>query len=193
MKASRKHGRRAAVRKLALILAGALTLTIAASSGASAAAPIVNEHSSATETFPDTVCGIHGTTTVSTVDNFKLYADNTFLDTAVFHTVFTADNGKSVMIFAAVQTSGPADPIQNADGTVTFVTTYKGLPEKLSIPGGPTLSLDAGTATIATTLLPLPNGDFQFVSMTVTGEHGPHPDLDSGFGLFCDVVIPALT
>jgi hypothetical protein len=193
MKASRKHGRRAAVRKLALILAGALTLTIAASSGASAAAPIVNEHSSATETFPDTVCGIQGTTTVSTVDNFKLYADNTFLDTAVFHTVFTADNGKSVMIFAAVQTSGPADPIQNADGTVTFVTTYKGLPEKLSIPGGPTLSLDAGTATIATTLLPLPNGDFQFVSMTVTGEHGPHPDLDSGFGLFCDVVIPALT
>jgi hypothetical protein len=193
MKASRKHGRAAVMRKLALVFAGALALTIAASSGASAATPIVNQHSNLTETFPDTVCGIQGTTTVSTVDNFKLYADNTFLDTATFHTVFTADNGKSVMIFAAVQTSGPAEPIQNADGTVTFVTTYKGLPEKISIPGGPTLSLDAGTATIATTLLPPPNGDFQFVSMTVSGENGPHPDLDSGFQLLCNLVIPALT
>ena len=31
---------------------------------------------------------------------------------------------------------------------MTFVTTVVGLPEKLSITGGPTLSLDAGTVTI---------------------------------------------
>jgi hypothetical protein len=39
----------------------------------------------------------------------------------------------------------------------------------------------------------LPDGGFQFVSMTVSGEHGPHPELDSGFKLFCNVLIPALT
>ena len=89
--------------------------------------------------------------------------------------------------------TGPADAIQNADGTITFINTYKGLPEKLSIAGGPTLSRDAGTVTIAMTFLPLPNGDLQFVSQTVSGEHGPHPDLDSGFELFCNVLIPALT
>jgi len=186
-------GRGATVRKLALVLAGALALTIAASGTASAAAPIVNEHSRFTDTFPDQLCDIQGTSTISVVDNFKLYADNTFLDTTNFRQVFTAENGKSVLIFAADQTSGPADPIQNADGTITFITTFKGLPEKLSVPGGPTLSRDAGVVTLATTFLPLPNGDLQFVSQPVSGEHGPHPELDSGLQLFCDVLIPALT
>jgi hypothetical protein len=186
-------GRAATVRKLALVLAGALALTIAASGSASAAAPIVNEHSMFTDTFPDQLCGIQGTSTISVVDNFKLYADNTFLDTTNFRQVFTADNGKSVLIFSADQTSGPAEPVQNADGTITFITTFKGLPEKLSVPGGPTLSRDAGVVTLATTFLPLPNGDLQFVSQTASGEHGPHPDLASDFELFCNVLIPALT
>ena len=184
-------GRAARVRKLALVLAGALALTIGASGSAFAAAPIANEHTSSTETFPDELCGIQGTSTVSVVDNFKLYADGTFLDTFRVRQVFTAENGKSVVIFTAGQRSGPAEPIQNADGTVTFINTFKGLPEKLSIAGGPTLSRDAGVATIAVTGHLLPNGDFEFVSATVSGEHGPHPDL--GGGLFCDVITPALT
>ena len=69
----------------------------------------------------------------------------------------------------------------------------QGVPEKLSIPGGPTLLRDAGAVIIATTLRPLPNGEFGFVSQTVSGEHGPHPDLASDFELFCDVLVPALT
>src|SRR5215471_13379027 len=68
-------GRAATAWKLALVLAGALALTIAASGGASAAAPIVNEHSMSTDTFPDQLCGIQGTSTVSIVDNFKVFAD----------------------------------------------------------------------------------------------------------------------
>jgi hypothetical protein len=185
------HG--ATVRKLALVLAGALALTIGAAGGASAAGPIVNQHTSSTQTFPDQVCGISGTSTINLVDNFKLFADGTFLDTSRFHQVFTAQNGKAVVIFSAGQVTGPANPIQNTDGTITFINTFKGLPEKLSIAGGPTLSRDAGTATVATTFLPLPNGDLQFVSQTVSGVHGPHPELDSGFEVFCNVLIPALT
>jgi hypothetical protein len=184
-------GRAARVRKLALVLAGALALTIAASGSASAAAPLANEHTSSTETFPDELCGIAGTSTVNMVDNFKLYADGTSRDTFRVRQVFTAENGKSVVIFMAGQRSGPAEPIQNADGTITFINTFKGLPEKLSIAGGPTLSRDAGTATVAVTLRPLGDDEFEFVSATVSGEHGPHPDL--GGGLFCDVLTPALT
>jgi hypothetical protein len=186
-------GRAATVWKLALILAGALALTIAASGSASAAAPIVNEHSTITDTFPDQLCDIQGTSTINIVDNFKLYADNTFLDTSRFRQVFTAENGKSVMIFSAGQVSGLNDPIENADGTITFINTFKGLPEKLSIAGGPTLSRDAGVVTLTQTFRELPNGDLELISVTVSGEHGPHPDLDSGFELFCNVLIPALT
>jgi hypothetical protein len=188
-----KRPLRATVRKLALVLAGALALTIAASGGASAAAPTVNEHTRSTKTFPEEICGVPGTSTLSVVDNFKLFADGTFLDTISSREVFTAQNGKSVVISVDRQASGPAEPIQNADGTITFITTYKGLPEKLSINHGPTLLRNAGTATLADTFLPLPNGDLQFVSETVSGEHGQLPDLDSGFELFCDVLIPALT
>jgi hypothetical protein len=186
-------GRAATAPKLALVLAGALALTIAASGSAAAAAPIVNEHNRSTDTFRDHVCGIRGTSTVSIVDNFKLYANGTFRDTSRFRQLFTARNGKSVVIFSAGQVSGPADPVQNADGTITFTNTFKGLPEKLSIAGGPTLSRDAGRVTLAQTFRPLPNGDLKFVSVTVSGEHGPHPDLDSGFEVFCNVLIPALT
>jgi hypothetical protein len=181
------------VWKLALVLTGALALTIAASGSASAAAPIANEHNSFTDTFPDQLCDIQGTSTINVVDNFKLYADNTFRDTSRFRQVFTAENGKSVVIFSAGLLTGLNDPIQNADGTITFISTFKGLPEKLSIPGGPTLSRDAGVVTIANTFLPVPGGEDQFVSMTVSGAHGPHPDLDSDFELFCNVLIPALT
>jgi hypothetical protein len=188
-----KRPLRATVRKLALVLAGALALTIGASGAASATAPIENQHTRSTDTFPDRVCGIRGTFVINFVDNFKLYADGTFRDTSRFRQVFTARNGKSVVIFSAGQVTGLNDPIQNADGTVTFIATFKGLPEKLSIAGGPTLSRDAGVVTIATTFRPLPNGDLRFVSQTVSGEHGPHPELDSGFEVFCNVLIPALT
>jgi hypothetical protein len=121
-----KRPLRVTVRKLALVLAGALALTIAASGGASAAAPTVNEHTRSTETFPEEICGVPGTSTLSVVENFKLFADGTFLDTISSREVFTAQNGKSVVISVDRQASGPAEPIQNADGTITFITTYKG-------------------------------------------------------------------
>jgi hypothetical protein len=138
------------------------------------------------------VCGISGTSVANVVDNFKLYADNTFRDTVRIRQVFTAENGKSVVMFQAGQVTGLNDPIQNADGTITFINTFKGLPEKLSILHGPTLSRDAGVVTVATTFRPLSNGDLEFVSQTFSGKHGPHPDLESGFEVFCNVLIPAL-
>lgn len=184
---------RATVRKLALVLAGALALTIGAAGAASAAAPIENQHTRSTETFRDKVCGIRGTSVVNVVDNFKLYADGTFRDTSRVRQVFTARNGKSVVIFSAGQVTGLNDPIQNADGTITFINTFKGLTQKLSIAGGPTLARDAGVITVFTTFRELPNGDLEFISQTFSGEHGPHPILESGLEVFCDVLIPALT
>jgi hypothetical protein len=153
-----------------------------------------NEHNRFTETFTEEVCGIPGTTTVSGVDNFKLYADGTFRDTYRVRAVFTADeSGKSVVILAAGQATGLDEPIQNPDGTITFITTSKGLPEKISILGGPTLLRDAGVVTVVDTVRQVGEDEFELVSQTFFGEHGPHPDLESGFELFCEVVVPALT
>src|SRR5262249_24346522 len=109
------------VRKLALVLAGALTLTIGASGAASAAAPVANQPTRCTDPCRDRVCGIRGTSVINVVDNFKLYADGTFRDTSRFRQVFTARNGKSVVSFSAGQVTGLNDPIQNADGTITFI------------------------------------------------------------------------
>jgi hypothetical protein len=182
------------MRKFALVLAGALALTLVVSGGAFAAAPLVNEHNRFTDTFSDELCGILGTSTFSGVDNFKLYADGTFRDTSRVRQVFTADeSGKSVIVFSAGQSTGVDEPIQNPDGTITFIDTFKGLPEKLSIAGGPTLLRDAGVVTVTTTLRPLGDDEFEIVSQTFSGEHGPHPDLESDFELFCEVLVPALT
>src|SRR5215472_11494631 len=123
MKEKRPLG--ATVRKLALVLAGALALTNGAAGGASAAAPVENQHTRSTDTFRDKVCGIRGTSVVNVVDNFKLYADGTFRDTSRFRQVFTGRNGKSVVIVSAGQVTGLSDPIQNADGTITFINTFK--------------------------------------------------------------------
>jgi hypothetical protein len=180
--------------RFAFLLIGLLALAVALAGTAAAAKPTVNEHSRFTDTFPDEICGIAGTSTIEVVDNFKLYDDGTFLDTARVSQVFSADDsGKQVQIFSAGQVSGPFDPIDNGDGTITFINTFKGLPEKLSIPGGPTLLRDAGNVTIGQTFFVEPNGDLTFVSRTVFSEKGPHPDLDSGFEAFCNVLVPALT
>src|SRR5215218_1600523 len=86
---------------------GRTALTLAVSSGACAAAPILNEHTQSTETLPEELCGIPGTTTINAVDNFKLYADGTYRDTFRFRAVSTAaESGRSVVIFAAGRTTG---------------------------------------------------------------------------------------
>jgi hypothetical protein len=179
--------------RLVVLVTGLLALAVALPGIGVAAAPVVNEHSSFSDTFPDELCGIAGTSTINGVDNFKLYADGTYLDTFRATQVFTAEGGKQVRIFTARQSSGLDQPIDNGDGTITFMDTFKGLPDKLSIQNGPTLSRDAGTATLTRTFFVEPDESLTLVSLTVSGEHGPHPDLDSGFEAFCNVIVPALT
>ena len=155
------------------------------------AAPLVDRfHGTFSDTFPDNICGIDGTSVVSGMDNIQVFADGTFKDEFRLNQVFTsAATGKSVLLFAANQFVG-AGPIDNGDGTVTFTSTFKGLPKKLKLPNGPVLSRDAGFVTFNDTF-DATTGDF--LGETISPENGPHPDLDSGFTLFCDVIVPALS
>jgi hypothetical protein len=177
-------------RLCALItLLGALLLTSMATTAG--AAPLIDRfHGTFSETFPDNICGIDGTSVVNGMDNIQVFADGTFKDQFRQNLVFTsAATGKSVLIFVAQQFTA-AGPIDNGDGTVTFTFTFKGLPEKLKLPNGTVLSRDAGFVTFNDTF-DATSGDF--LGETISPENGPHPDLDSSFAVFCDVIVPALS
>lgn len=60
----------------------------------------------------------------------------------------------------------------------------------IKLPHGGFLSRDAGAVTITRVFDAI---TFDLVSQTVSGEKGPHPDLDSDFEVFCNVIVRALT
>jgi len=85
--------------------------------------------------------------------------------------------------------------IDEQAGTVTIMTTYGGLFVKFSITRGPTLTRDAGIVTLVDVFEYTgdpnnPVGDL--ISETLSGLHGPHPDLLSDFSVSCDVLVPYL-
>ena len=99
-------------------LVGTLVLALMASTAG--AAPLVDRfHDSFSDTFPDNVCGIDGTSAINVVANVQEFADGTFKLELNQKQVFTsAATGKSVLIaFAAQQVN--TGPIDNGDGTVT--------------------------------------------------------------------------
>ena len=139
------------------------------------------------------LCGIWGTAVVHGTSVFRDTGNGTYFKSGTFWGVFTADNGRSTTLTGAgpqKQTSPPV--IDEQAGTVTITTTYGGLFEKFSITGGRILSLDAGSFSFVDVFKYTgdpnnPLGDP--ISETVSGLHGPHPDLLSGG---CEVLVPYL-
>ncbi len=177
---------------LPLGIATVLACVAAATSLAAGSTKV--EHFS--DTHPETVCGFSGTLAAHGTSVFRDTGSGTFFMSGTFFGVFTADNGKS----ATVSFAGPAKQtlppvIDEQAGTVTIMTTYGGLFQKLSITRGPPLIRDAGPVTFVDVYEYTgdpndPMGDF--ISETLAGLHGPHPDLLSDFSLFCDVLGPYL-
>jgi hypothetical protein len=174
------------VRALVVALIGACAVLPGT---ASAARPIEQFHDHFTDSFSDEVCGIAVDVDVVATDNFFLYPDGTFKDTSSFRTTFTnPENGNSVVVSSAGQFTGPPPIIDEQAGTITFLTSYKGLPEKIQTARGPVLLRDAGVITFADTF-DLETGEF-ISSETIV--NGPHPEADSDFTLFCEVITGAL-
>ena len=180
------------MRKNLLLLAIATALAcVTAATGLAAGSTQVTHFSF---TKPSNVCGISGTTVGHGTSVFRDTGNGTYFMSGHFVGVFTAaDTGKSTTLtFAGPQKQTSPAVIDAQAGTVTIATTYGGLFEKFSITGGPTLSLNAGPATLIDVFAYTgdpndPVGDF--ISETVSDLHGPHPDLQSGG---CDVLVPYL-
>jgi hypothetical protein len=181
-------GRLTVPRALLVALIAALVVLPASALGAK---PIEQFHDHFTESFSDEICGIPVDVTLVATDNFFLYADESFKDTSSFRSTLTNPvNGKSVVISSAGLVSGPAPIVDEEAGTITFLTSFKGLPEKIQTANGRVLLRDAGFVTFADTF-DLETGEF--ISSEIIVNKGPHPDLDSDFTLFCEVVSKALT
>src|SRR4029434_10848730 len=99
-------------------------------------------------------------------------------------------NENSVVVSSAGQNSVPPPIVDEEAGTITFLTSFKGLPEQIQTANGPVLLRDAGIITFADPF-DLQTGDFTPSEIVVT--NGPHPEADSDFTLFCEVISEALT
>jgi hypothetical protein len=179
--------RYAILRALLVALVTALAIVPGA---ALAAKPVEQFHDHFTESFSDQLCGIAVEVDLVVTDNFFLYADESFKDTAsVRLTATNPENGNAVVISNAGQVSGPPPIIDEEAGTITFLTSFKGLPEKVQTSHGPVLLRDVGFVQFADTF-DLETGEF--IGSEVVFIKGPHPDLDSDFALFCEVITEAL-
>jgi hypothetical protein len=167
-----------------------------------AAAKLVDRsHQHVVETFPATVCDIPLTITVDFIANdqerlaksgFPLFK-STGRGTVTFTNPAT---GKSVVNYFA-GASKDLTVVDNGDGTITLRTAVTGIPEKIRLPDGTVAIKDVGRVVFVTVLdyngTPTNVEDDIFISQTIESISGPHPDLESDFTLFCEVLVPALT
>jgi hypothetical protein len=173
-------------------LAAALITVFAVLPGtASAARPIAQFHDHFTDSFSSEICGIAVDVDVVVTDNFFLYADGTAKDIGSFQTTYTnPENGKSVVVSSTGPLVLPPPIVDEEAGTITFLASFKGLPQKIQTAQGAVLLRDAGVITFADTF-DLETGEF--ISSETIVNKGPHPDADSDFTLFCEVITGALT
>ena len=120
---------------------------------ASATAAPPTFHDRFRETVPGVnICGVIGTVDV-TVNQVGWVSDTSFKVTGQSNVIFTADDGRTASLKTGGQVTGSVT--ENADGTLTFVTTFKGLPEQISSHGKGGVELrDAGIITFITTIDP---------------------------------------
>ena len=167
----------------------ALIVALALPGATLAAKPIFAFHDHFTDSFPGDVCGIPVQIDIVVTDNFSAFADGSTRDAGSSMVTYTnPDNGKAVVVSSAGTLTG-SYTIDEQANTITFVTTYKGLPEKIQTAHGRVLTLDAGIISFRDTF-DLTTGDFLGTEVIV---RGPHPEADANFALFCDVVTGALT
>jgi hypothetical protein len=191
---SLSEGKEAHMGRLTLprvFLVALITALAVLAPSALGAKPVAQFHDHFTESFSDEICGIPVDVDLVVTDNFFLYADESSKDTSSVRATFTnPENGKSVVVSNAGQISGPPPIVDEEAGTITFLTSFKGLPEKIQTASGPVLLRDAGIITFADTF-DLETGEF--ISSEVIVNKGPHPEADSDFTLFCEVISEALT
>jgi hypothetical protein len=122
----------------AFLLVAVMTALVLLPASALAAQPVERFHDNFTDTFSDVLCDIPVDVVAVGVDNFFLYADDSFKDTAsVRATVTNPANGKSVIISNAGQVTGTALADEAAGRHSAVTATGLGWQPAGSPPTGP--------------------------------------------------------
>jgi hypothetical protein len=168
--------------KLPLAALGVVAIALVAASSASAftGPPVVNDLTKFTsDPEPGTWCGqVEGTAVDTVVEHFMQDASGNIVDNVNLRSVFTATaTGKSI-ISSASNTTRTTGPIDNGDGTISFVTNVTGLVLRFQIPNGPVLKATNGEpirgAGVLTTedVFDAATGDYITTNESFSG---PHP------------------
>jgi hypothetical protein len=143
------------------------------------------------ETFPENLCGLDVTTHVVGTGNVLMFEDH-FVDLSVLHVTWTNIDGDWLTLFFA----GPAAFTETLDGDIlTVVGTHRGVHEMVRSSDGLTPAFDRGRAVVREVIDLNDLEDEQddvFLSSEILLQAGPHPEADSGFELFCEVVVDVL-
>jgi hypothetical protein len=166
-----------------------------------AAQLVDRSHQHIVDTFPGEVCGVPVTITLDVVfNNQERLATSGF---PLFKTTFSGTEtdtnpatGKSVTTFFA-GVSRQASAVDNGDGTITLRRAVTGVSEAVRLSDGTLAFRDVGRLVHVTVIdyhgTLTDTSDDEVLSDSIEFVAGPHPDLESGRTLFCEVVVPALT
>jgi hypothetical protein len=175
-----------AMRRVVRPLLLALVVLALAAPAALGARPI-HEKFTVDETFTEELCGITVTTRVQLKGNVLIFEDRV-IDASQVTVTWTNTEDNWLELFVA----GPAFVEEQLEGDILIIDVrIAGIPERIRSSEGLTPAFDRGLVIFRDTIdlndLEDPEDDV-FLGREVFFQAGPHPDLDSDFALFCEVV-----
>jgi hypothetical protein len=164
---------------LAILAVVAASLAAASSALGFAGPPIVNqEFRPAPDVHPATWCGqVEGTAVDTIVEHYMVDASGNIIDNVRFTRVFTATATGKAIVSSAATTEKSQGPIDNGDGTISFVTAMNGLALKFQVPNGPVLKtadgqpLRSAGVLIFEDVFDAATGDYITTNVSFNGPH----------------------
>jgi hypothetical protein len=152
-----------------LLTVSAAVLALAATAGAGT---IGHDHFTS-DPYPDSWCGLAGTSVDTVVSNYTTLDDSR--ESMNVLTTFTVTaTGKSLLIRAAGVHTQSA-PVDNGDGTYSVIFTSKGQSPTFKVGNGPAIGEDVGLIEFDVTF---DDATDDFLSFSVVRVDGQRPPLD---------------